>query len=235
MIRIAVCSNDVTILNQIKEMVNYYAQRNGILISINCFLNPLYLLDAMSDDFQIYFLDIEMPLAKKKRIVHSIRKMDRYAYLVFITTADDFVHDFSCIQSVSYIVKPINQSYFEKEMDRARRHVKKVEKKYLVIRNNDGYFKIYLSGVYYAETYNRNLLIHTDYGDFLCFKKMQQLEDELAYHSFIRCHKSYIVNMDFIKEVGSSSIKMENNDIILVSKWRRKNVVESLIKHVENV
>ncbi|MNJ00929.1 LytTr DNA-binding domain protein [compost metagenome] len=64
---------------------------------------------------------------------------------------------------------------------------------------------------------------------------MQQLEEQLINYSFIRCHKSYIVNMDYIRKIESNHIELENLDKILVSKWRRKNVVESLIKYVENV
>ncbi len=41
---------------------------------------------------------------------------------------------------------------------------------------------------------NRNLLLHTEQGNIICYRSMKELEQELAPHGFVRCHTSYIVN-----------------------------------------
>ncbi|WP_110930088.1 LytR/AlgR family response regulator transcription factor [Paenibacillus bouchesdurhonensis] len=232
MIRIAICSNNENILNQTEEKLNDYFKKCDLSFEIQRFVDPISLLDEMDKDFQIFFLDSEMPLVKNRRVIHSIRKIDKYAYLIFLASGH-FKYDPG---RPGYFFSKTNKSnLFEKEMERALRHVQRIKNKYMVIKNHDGYFKIYLSAIYYLETYNRNILIHTENGDFLCFKKMQELEEELGSISFIRCHKSYIVNMDYIRKIGVFEIELENKDRVFISRWRRKEVIERLSQYIENV
>lgn len=154
--------------------------------------------------------------------------------MIFLTTAIDLNKDIELVHFVNFITKPLDLLLLENELDRALSLIEKIDNDYMIIKNHDGYFKIYLSGVYYIETFNRNLLFHTDHGDILCSKKMHQLENELTNQPFIRCHNSYIVNMNYIRRITKNEIELENREKVLVSKWRRKSVVESLISYVEN-
>ncbi|MGZ7442786.1 LytR/AlgR family response regulator transcription factor [Paenibacillus sp. TH7-28] len=235
MIKVAMCGDDEGCLRQVEKILNDYACKNKLSFSIHSFTNAVPLLETMNMDFQIYIFDVDMASMKKMRLVHSIKKMDKYAYLIFLTSAIELTKAAYFVPIINYLTKPLHQTAFDSEVDRAIRHIEKIANNYMFIKNHDGLFKVYLPGVYYIETFNRNLLIHTDHGNYLCFKKMQQLENELINYPFIRCHSSYIVNMDYIRKITNNEIELENHDKILVSKWRRKNVVESLASYVENV
>lgn len=234
MIKVALCSDDAGCLSQIEQMLTGYARKNNLLFSIQRFSSAISLFETTNKDFQIYIFDFDMTSTKKMKLAHSIKKMDKFAYLIFLTSAIDLNKDTESVQFVNYLTKPLNSTSLEKEMDRALRLIEKIANNYIMIKNHDGYFKIYLFGVYYIETFNRNLLFHTDHGDFLCFKKMHELENELTNQPFIRCHNSYIVNMNYVRKITNNEIELENRDKVMVSKWRRKNVVESLISYVEN-
>lgn len=64
-------------------------------------------------------------------------------------------------------------------------------------------------------------LIHTISGDYISYKSMKEHQGKLN-NNFIRCHSSYIVNMEYIKDYQGYEINLLNNDKIWVSKNRRK-------------
>lgn len=207
MIKVAMCGDDADCLDQVEKMLNDYACKNRLSFSIHSFTSAVPLLETMNTDFQIYIFDFNMTSRKKMRLVHSIKKMDKYAYLIFLTSAIEMAKDTYPVPIINYLTKPLHQTALEREMDRAIRHTEKIANNYMFIKNHDGLFKVFLPGVYYIETFNRNLLIHTDHGNYLCFKKMQQLENELINYPFIRCHSSYIVNMDYIRRITNNEIE----------------------------
>lgn len=53
-------------------------------------------------------------------------------------------------------------------------------------------------------------------------KKISELEQELGCYPFVRCHNSYIVNMNYIRKICSNEIELESSEKILVSKCRKK-------------
>ncbi|OME05868.1 hypothetical protein BSK64_13390 [Paenibacillus odorifer] len=235
MLRIAIYSPEETAIQTEKFLINY-AEENNLTFLVHCFSNPIYLLEMMDMDFQIFFLDLEVPLVKKKKLIQSIRKIDKYAYLIFLIPArDGFIFETYSVQVVDYLIKPITQNSLYKEMNKALHYMKKMRNEYILIKNHSGCHKIYLSDVYYIETFERNLLIHTNNGNLLCNKSMQQLEEELMNFPFIRCHSGYIVNLEYIKKIIQNVIELECHERILVSKWRRKEVIDRLVDYVESV
>ncbi|AZK45173.1 hypothetical protein [Paenibacillus lentus] len=155
MIRIAICSNNENVLNQTEEKLNNYFKKFHLEFDLQRFADPISLLDGMDKDFQIFFLDFDMSLVKNRRVIHSIRKIDKYAYLIFLSSGHDFEYDPR--RPGHFLAKPINQACFEKEMERALRHIQRIKNKYMLIKNHDGYFKIYLSGIYYVSILHNSL------------------------------------------------------------------------------
>lgn len=72
-------------------------------------------------------------------------------------------------QAVNSIVKPVKYIRLKTEM---KGWIEKYRHKnpYIVVQNNKGSFKVAVKKLHYAETYKRNLLLHTDDGDVICYK-----------------------------------------------------------------
>lgn len=105
--------------------------------------------------------------------------------------------------------------------------------KFIIEKNDSGFFKIYFDEILCIETYNRNTLVHTLNEDILSYKNMKQHMARLN-SSFIRCHNSYIVNMAYIKSYRGNEIYLTNNKVVWVSKSRRKEFLKSLSDYYEN-
>lgn len=75
----------------------------------------------------------------------------------------------------------------------------------------------------YAEWYRQNIKNK---------KRIQEIEEELRREYFCRIHKSFLVNPRYITEVKKSEIKMDNNEILSVSKARRKTFEDMFAEYL---
>ncbi|WP_443658426.1 LytTR family transcriptional regulator DNA-binding domain-containing protein, partial [Dorea sp.] len=63
-------------------------------------------------------------------------------------------------------------------------------------------------------------------------KRIQEIEEELRREYFCRIHKSFLVNPRYITEVKKSEIKMDNNEILSVSKAKRKTFEDMFAEYL---
>jgi two-component system, LytTR family, response regulator len=71
----------------------------------------------------------------------------------------------------------------------------------LIGKTEDRFLPITFDEIHWLYADNRKTFIHTDRGDFQNKYSLQQLEEILPSGRFLRCHRSYIVNIDSIAEI----------------------------------
>ena len=59
MIKIAICDDEKCFIDAIEKMLKTYAEKNGQDFLIKKYTKPLQLMEALKEEFQIFFLDIE--------------------------------------------------------------------------------------------------------------------------------------------------------------------------------
>ena len=82
---------------------------------------------------------------------------------------------------------------------------------------NMGELDIVINDILYIETVKRNVLIHTNRGDYSYSNTITQLETDLGEYGFYRCHKSYLVNLSCIERINSSEVFLSGGDSIVIS------------------
>ena len=101
----------------------------------------------------------------------------------------------------------------------------------LIIKNDSGKYKIFLKSLRYIETFNRNLLFHTEQEKIICYKSMKEVEQELKGQGFARSHSSYLVNLFYIKGVQKLEITLVTGEILPISQPKRKQFMEELTEY----
>lgn len=102
---------------------------------------------------------------------------------------------------------------------------------FLLIVNDTGKYKVFLRELRYVETFNRNLLCHTEQENLLCHKSMKEMESTLQGQGFARCHTSYLVNLFFVKGVKKLEITLVTGETIPISQPKRKEFMERLTEY----
>lgn len=232
MIKIAICDDEKNFLDEMEKMLRNYEKKTEHLFYIKKFSKSIQLMDSIKEEFQIYFLDVEMPNMDGLELAKIIRKYDSRSAIFFVTSYREYVFESFQFDVVNYIIKPVTQIQIDCEMNRVLRKFHTYKQEYIGVKNSNGFMKIFLSDIEYIETYERNVRIHYQAGrKEIGHFKMQVLEERLKGYPFIRCHNSFIVNVDYISQVKDLSIILLSGEIIYTTKARKKDLIKKIAEH----
>ena len=88
-------------------------------------------LEAYRPDFDLVFLDIELPLLNGIETARRLRELDSVVALVFITNMEQYAVNGYEVDALDFVVKPINYYRFSSMMRKALRIIARKEEKAL--------------------------------------------------------------------------------------------------------
>ena len=192
------------------------------------------LIEKYDPSIDLIFLDIQMRLLDGLHTAERLRQMDENVGLIFLTTLTQYGLEGYKYQATNYIIKPLKYVRLKAELDRFLEHRKRDDTPSLVIANDTGKYKVPLKSIRFVETFNRNLMFHTEQEKIISYKSMKEAERELSDKGFVRCHTSYLVNLFYIKGVKKLDIELITGDHIPVSQPKRKEFMEKLTDYWGN-
>ncbi|WP_336514357.1 LytTR family DNA-binding domain-containing protein [Pollutibacter soli] len=204
-------------------MVNYLREIDFLELAATG-NNPVELSRILSEEkIDLIFLDIQMPVMNGIEFL----KLTRDLPMVIITTAyPNYALEGFQFDVIDYLVKPITFNRFFKAVSKAKdfyllknRNSDKVspqdnfDRHYFFIRCESRYERIFLDEILYIEAMQNYISIVTVKGKFITLLSMKNVEQNLAGHSFIRVHKSYIVSIPKIQTIENNEVVLPNHRI----------------------
>lgn len=214
MIRIASCDDELSALNEINILLNQYQIEHKKEFVCTVFQSPLELLAEMEKGarWDILFLDVIMPGENGISVAREIRQYDSAVKIIFLTSSSEFAVESYSVSAYFYLIKPVCSNKFFDLMDSVIVDCEKVRQCSLILRCKGGIMRIDLNKLVYCEVIGRTLLFHMENGkilestgrlDELCGKLMQ-------YGNFLRPHRSFLVNMEYVQNISYKAITMNN-------------------------
>ena len=169
----------------------------------------------------ILFLDIKMSGIDGMQVARMLRQKGKDSLLIFVTGDETMVFDAFDVAAFHYLVKPIVPKKLYEVMERALKELKKkkanVQEQSILVKAGNSKRNIMQKDILYVEVLNRILTIHTLTEDISCYGKLQELEGELT-SSFFRPHRSYLVNLSYVKKYNSSTIYLMRGQVPISKK-----------------
>lgn len=231
MLHIAVCDDEESFVQNLKEQLMRYAQECAQQIRVTVFYDGSELVNGYDPSIDLVFLDIQMNQMDGLAAAERIRQMDGEVGIIFLTTLTRYALEGYKYQATNYIIKPMKYARLKAEMDRWMQRRPAKESPSLVVVNDSGRYRVLLKELKYVETFNRNLLLHTEKENILCYRSMKEMERELAGSGFVRCHTSYIVNLSYVKGVKKLEIELLDGAQLPISQPKRKEFMEKLTEY----
>ncbi|MDO4307897.1 MAG: LytTR family DNA-binding domain-containing protein [Eubacteriales bacterium] len=228
MLHIAICDDEQEFVQHLKKMLDQYAGETGQEIKVTAYYDGIELIEKYDTTIDLIFLDIQMRLVNGLRAAERVRQMDEKVGIIFLTTLTQYGLEGYKYQATNYIIKPMKYVRLKAEMDQWLRKHWKDDSPSMVISNDTGKYKVFLKSLRYVETFNRNLLLHTEQENVICYKSMKEMERELQDKGFVRCHTSYIVNLFYVKGIKKLDIELITGEVIPISQPKRKEFMERL-------
>lgn len=235
MLHIAICDDENIFVTYLKELLEQYAAETSESIKITAYYDGLELVEKYDPTIDLIFLDIQMKLIDGLHAAGRIRQMDKNVGIIFLTTLSQYGLEGYKYQAANYIIKPIKYVRLKSELDKFLMRRRKEETPSLVIVNDSGRYRVLLKELLYIETFNRNLLFHTEQENIVCHKSMKEMEKLLQDKGFARCHSGYIVNLFYIKGVKKLNIELLTGELIPISQPKRKEFMEKLTEYWGNM
>ena len=201
----------------------------------------------------LVFLDVQMPEMSGLEVVREVG-VETMPLTIFVTAYDQYALEAFEAHALDYLLKPIEEERFEEAMERARRQLQRVEADALseqlrgvlqeyadeedeeddpidrfTIRSRDRIYFVDVDDVQWVESEGDYVALHDGEDAHLVRKTMKELEQRLTPESFVRIHRSYIVNVNYIEELrpldhGTYQIHMESGIPLKTSRGYSDNV-----------
>jgi len=206
---IAICDDNAADAKRMRDSLLAHFEQNCFTGDIHIFESGEALLKAAASiAFDAYFLDIYMNGISGVDVARLLRKDDPFCALVFITASPDHMREGYSLNA-SYVEK----SEFSQSVEAAFQHCRDVFMKnarYIQVTFERRTVKIPLVKLLYVELAGRLTLFHTAGGVFKAYMTLDEAERELGGSPFLRCHRSFIVNMNHVMETLEDDFLMRN-------------------------
>jgi len=235
MINIAVCDDDTDDMKKISSYISISFNKLDIPFKISFFNEGHKLINHMNSSKELYdiiFLDIYMKASNGIHIAREIRDFDKECKIIFITSSKEHAIDSYDVSAIYYILKPINEEKLNTSIKIAIESINK-ENKQILIKNKKGNYRIFYKDILYAESKARVVNIYDKYGEVISFySKLEDFFQSLQDERFLKCHKSFVVNMDYTLKIEHNYIFMDNNIMIPISNSNTLSIKEKYFNYL---
>lgn len=240
MLRIGICDDDEQDIDQIKGLAVCFSEEHPETpVQIQAYKSPYDLLDDIekTGGFDLYLLDVVMPCMTGVDLARQIRKRKERAEILFLTVSKEYAVEAFSVKASGYLIKPVEKSDFSDAMLECIRRLSPDNNPSLLLKSKNGIHRVLVREVVYVESFNHNQLCALSDGSTLKLtatltELMKELEE---YPSFIRPHRAYIVNMDFIRKLTAYEMLLTNGKRIPVpqsSYGKLKNAYLDYMMHI---
>lgn len=223
-LRIAVCDDDPMELQKITGSLKQYAtlHQKEADIAVYAYPDGDSLLDGAKrlGGFGLMILDILMPGMNGMELAREIRDGGDLGRIIFLTSSPEYAVDSYSVGAFYYLLKPFKQEELFPLLQKALLAIGEERGSSIMLKRGARLLKVELHTLIYAESANHNVLFHLKNDDVIgCFGSLNDYENQLlADGRFVRCHKSFFVNMDFVKSVTNKEFMLTDGQLIPISR-----------------
>lgn len=236
MIHIAICDDNINELSNMVQLINQYRAEKHLNCEYAVFPNGFELISALEKgkQFDIYCLDIIMPGFTGIDVAKEIRNIDKNCPIIFFTSSPEFALESYSVKAINYILKPVTKQKLFFTFDEMLEHVEVDDKDdAIIVKSNDGIQKILIPNLVFAEVIGRNVLYHLISGKVIeCTESFTAVCNNLLKNQrFIKTHRSYIVNMQYIDTIDNQQVTLQTLTSIPIAQGKAREIKQQYLAY----
>ena len=160
-------------------------------------------LEAIQKErFDLAFLDINIPKISGLELGYELRCIDESLQIIFQTAYEEHALKAFDIGALGYLVKPYSIDQLKSLMQRVRPAQTQQEGDLRILsKNGDNYLLLKPEEIFYVKADLSEVMLRTAKGFSYLAQKISDLEQKLIGHNFVKIHRSYLININEIKEI----------------------------------
>ncbi len=153
------------------------------------------------EKYDVVFLDINMPQTSGLELGYELKYLDSDIAIIFQTAYEEHALKAFDIGAVGYLVKPYSLEQVKHTIERVKSE-KNIDKELRILsKSGDNYLLLKPEEIHYVKADLSEVMLRTTKGFSYYAQKISDLQKKLEAHNFVRIHRSYLINMDEIKEI----------------------------------
>lgn len=219
MYNVAVCDDTEEERLQAAEYAGRFFDREGIEVRIETYASGRELLES-DREYDLYLLDVLMPGMSGIDTAQALAEAKGRPVVIFITSSLESAVEGYRVEAAGFILKPVEEESFWATMERVVRRRLGVKKAVLPVVHNRVNVELPLERLAWFENRLHRVFVKLADGEILSVnQKLSELQLVLEPHSqFLRCHQSYLVNLDYVDKLEDSCFYMKDGQVIPISR-----------------
>lgn len=230
--RFAISGNNKIEHEIINDMLTQYFSEKPIGFNLSCFNSGTNLIYDVEDDgiYDVIFLDSYMEDMLLIDAAKRLRSIGFDGKIILMSSNCECAIDGYDIEASGYLLKPYTFERLETILDRI---LLNLHKSTLSVCHHSNLINIPINEILFAESNNTKCIIHRSIGvNYTVYKRLNEIEEELSDCRFLRCHQSYLVNMDYISR-ADREFELTTGDIVNIRQREIKKIRQKYFDYVD--
>ena len=231
--KIAICDDNLNIVDEDKNLLDEYALSKNLSLDISTFNDGQAVLES-DERFNIAILDVEMPGCNGIELGKILREKNRHIVLMYITSHKKYLDEALNLNAARFFEKPIDSKRFYDGLDNALKRIDNTTIKFFLKEDNAS-VRINANDIIYVEIEpigHRKTKIVTEEKTYISSNKIVFWEEHLISSLFVKTHKSYIINMEYITKYENNTLQLDGKYNIPISRNYQSSVHKAFIRYM---
>ncbi len=225
LVRVALVEDEKAAADALQASLLRYGTEHDIRFDIRVFPNAMIFLEPYTADYDVVFMDIQMPLMNGMDAAHLLREADAQVLLVFVTSLTQYAIQGYEVDAMDYIVKPVRYYDFALKLGRVLRRLPQKAPE-ITVSTETGLVRLSVDDIRYVEVLGHHVLYHTLRDELTQYGTMSKAEAQLAGEGFARCNNCYLVNLRYVSRVDGYMLHL-GDEALKISQPRKKAFLEA--------
>lgn len=222
-IKCIIIDDEPIAIEYLKEYVNTIPE----LLLIGTYQNAKEALPRIQNsEVDLIFIDIEMPEISG---LDFVKALENAPAVIFTTAYPQYAVEGFNLNAVDYLLKPIGLERFKQSIQKVHKEISiqtglpPMQNKFIFLKNGYKSEKIDIQDIVFIAGNKEYATYYTKSGrTYLKNERLKNLEKDYQPYGFIRIHKSYLINTQYIKKIFNNNVEIQGETIPIGRAYREQ-------------
>lgn len=229
MVSLLICEDVPAEALQLETAIHSVAAERDLPVDMQRFTcGEHLLLNYVRGEADLAFIDVMLGAGiDGMETARQLRAIDEGLPIVFVTSSPEFALQSYDVQALHYLIKPATAAQVRSVFDRCEGMLRN-RRRSVELTSNRAVERVLVRDIVYAEVQGNRTTVHTRERSIESYTPLSQIAEQ-ADGVLLRCHRSFVVNMNHIRRVQGREFIMDNDERVPI----RTNGASQVIAHYQ--
>ncbi len=226
---IAICDDNENQITELRRLLGEWSADKPFALSIDEYVSAEGFLFSYPDKpCDLILLDIEMKRLNGMELAKKLRSVGDMLPVVFITGYPEYMNDGYEVEALHYLLKPVDKAKLFAVLDRYIR--RRAPEKEIILVGDEVSMHVSSDMIVYCEAVGKKTHVSLRDKAIVCNMGISGIKKILT-EEFIFCHRSYIVNLRYVRSIGKTELILDGGEKIPLSRRLYNDVNKKFIEY----